>query len=175
MYTVSHVTRNPLACMRLLLRVVTNSFSAVVAGSTLTWTAVMPYSAPLYVLVCLFPDTNSTLRITKQDLYRAVPWLRRFVAGLAQRSPGSVHVGFVVDGTGLSSLVPCQYHSTMVLNTHIKWGWTIGPWWLQFRDIIPFHQHEQHDLYAYTTISEILVLCCSVLMSVVFCKFYMSY
>jgi hypothetical protein len=42
--------------------------------------------------------------------------------------PGSIHVGFVVDKVALgqvfllSSLVfPCQYHSTVALQTHIIW------------------------------------------------------
>jgi hypothetical protein len=50
---------------------------------------------------------------------KAVPWLRQLVAGLPSRSPGSVHVGFVVDKVALgqvfppsTSVLPCQFHST---------------------------------------------------------------
>jgi hypothetical protein len=69
----------------------------------------------------------------------AVPWLRSLVARLSPQrpgfAPGSVHLGFVVDRVALgqvffpSSLVfPCQYHSTVVLHTHISYGvWTICP------------------------------------------------
>jgi hypothetical protein len=34
----------------------------------------------------------------------AAPWLRRLVAGLSPRSPGSVHVGFVVDKVALGQV-----------------------------------------------------------------------
>jgi hypothetical protein len=54
---------------------------------------------------------------------KAVPWLRRLVAGLPQWRPGfhpgSVHVGFVVDKVALgqvfppsTSVFPCQFRST---------------------------------------------------------------
>jgi hypothetical protein len=53
---------------------------------------------------------------------KAVPWLRRLVAGLSLRrpgfDPGSVHVGCVVDKVALGqvflrlSVFPCQFHST---------------------------------------------------------------
>jgi hypothetical protein len=54
---------------------------------------------------------------------RAVPWLRRLVAGHSPRrpagfDPGSVHVGFVVDKwhwdrfSPSTSVFPCQFHST---------------------------------------------------------------
>jgi hypothetical protein len=43
-------------------------------------------------------------------LFRAVPWLRRLVAGLPLRrpglDPGSVHVGFVVDKAALGQVFP---------------------------------------------------------------------
>jgi hypothetical protein len=55
--------------------------------------------------------------------YKAVPWLRRLVAGLSPRGPcsipGSVHVGFLVEKVALgqvfppsTSVFPCQFHST---------------------------------------------------------------
>jgi hypothetical protein len=64
---------------------------------------------------------------------KAVPWFRRLVAGLSPRrsgfAPRSIHVGFVVDKVTLgrvfspsSSIFPCQYHSTVALQTHIIWG-----------------------------------------------------
>jgi hypothetical protein len=54
---------------------------------------------------------------------KAVPWLRRLVAGLSPRrpgfDPGSVHVGFVVDKVALgqvfspsTSVFPCQFDCT---------------------------------------------------------------
>jgi hypothetical protein len=62
----------------------------------------------------------------------AVLWLRRLVAGLSTRSTGfaagSIHVGFVVDKVVLGQVFlrvfrfPCQYHSTVVLSTHISSG-----------------------------------------------------
>jgi hypothetical protein len=35
-----------------------------------------------------------------------VQWLRRLVAGLSLRRPGSVHVGFVVDKVALGQVFP---------------------------------------------------------------------
>jgi hypothetical protein len=66
------------------------------------------------------------------NTWRAVPRLRWLVAGLSPRrsgfAPGSIHVGFVVDKVALgqvfspsSSVFPCQYHSTVALQTHIIW------------------------------------------------------
>jgi hypothetical protein len=44
------------------------------------------------------------------ELTKAVPWLRRLVAGLSPRrlgfDPGSVHVGFVVDIVALGQVFP---------------------------------------------------------------------
>jgi len=64
---------------------------------------------------------------------RAVPWLRRLVAGLSPRrpgfAPGSVHVGFVVDKVALGQVFlrvlrfsPVNIHSTVALHTHISSG-----------------------------------------------------
>jgi hypothetical protein len=63
----------------------------------------------------------------------AVLGLRWLVAGLSPRSTGfaagSIHVGFVVDKVALGQVFlrvlrffPCQYHSTVALQTHIIWG-----------------------------------------------------
>jgi hypothetical protein len=45
---------------------------------------------------------------------KAVPWLRRLVAGLPPRRPGfnpePVHVGFVLDKVALGQVFPCQVH-----------------------------------------------------------------
>jgi hypothetical protein len=62
---------------------------------------------------------------------RAVPLLRRLVAGLSQRRPGfdprAVDVGFVVDKVALGQVflkelrfspVPCQFHS---IGAPLKW------------------------------------------------------
>jgi hypothetical protein len=42
--------------------------------------------------------------------YLAVPWLRRFVAGLSPRwpgfDPGSIHVGFMVDKVAVGQVSP---------------------------------------------------------------------
>jgi hypothetical protein len=57
---------------------------------------------------------------------KAVPWLRRLVGGLSPWrpgfTPGSIHVGFVVDKVALAQVFlrvlrffPCQYHSTVTL------------------------------------------------------------
>jgi hypothetical protein len=66
-----------------------------------------------------------------------MPWLRRLVAGISQRSTGftsgSVHVGFVVDKVALGQVsselfgFPCQYHSTVALYTYIVRGMNITP------------------------------------------------
>jgi hypothetical protein len=76
---------------------------------------------------------------------RAVPWLKRLVAGLSPRSPGfapgSIHVGFVVGNVALGQVFPCQYNSTVVLHTHIlSVGWTICPLVaaVQRRSLTPF-------------------------------------
>jgi hypothetical protein len=59
-----------------------------------------------------FDTTLSFLRILAKDLqsFKAVPWLRRLVAGLSARragfDPGSVHVGFVVDKVALGQVFP---------------------------------------------------------------------
>jgi hypothetical protein len=45
-----------------------------------------------------------TRRLTINALIRAVPWLRRLVAGLPLRRPGFVHVGFVVDKVALGQV-----------------------------------------------------------------------
>jgi hypothetical protein len=51
-----------------------------------------------------------TETLYRNHLYLAVPWLRRLVAGLAQRrpgfDPGSVHVRFVVDRVALEEVFP---------------------------------------------------------------------
>jgi hypothetical protein len=59
-----------------------------------------------------------------------VPRLRSLVAGLSQRRPGSIHVGFVVDKVALGQVSlrvlrfsPLSiYHRTVTLQTHIIWG-----------------------------------------------------
>jgi hypothetical protein len=66
-----------------------------------------------------------------------MPWLRRLVAGISQRSTrfasGSVYVGFVVDKVALGQVsseffgFPCQYHSNVALYTYIVRGMNITP------------------------------------------------
>jgi hypothetical protein len=62
----------------------------------------------------------------------AVPWLRRLVAETSSRRPGFaleiVHVGFVAEKVEMdqvpfspsSSILLYQYHSTVILHTHIS-------------------------------------------------------
>jgi hypothetical protein len=69
----------------------------------------------------------------------AAPWLRWLVADQSPRSPGfapdSTHMGFVVDKVALGQIFlrvlrvfSCQYHSTVVIHTHISSrGWTVCP------------------------------------------------
>jgi hypothetical protein len=85
----------------------------------------------------------------------AVPWLRQLVAGLSLQRPrfisGSVHIGFAVHKVALGQIflqVLCfflhQYHSAMALHAHISpGGEQYACWWLQFREIISPHRHEQ--------------------------------
>jgi hypothetical protein len=48
--------------------------------------------------------------VSKVTIVKAVPWLKRLVAGLSPRrpgfDPGSVHVGFVVDKVALGQVFP---------------------------------------------------------------------
>jgi hypothetical protein len=59
-------------------------------------------------------------------MLKAVPRFRSLVAALSPRrpgfTPGSIDVGFVVDKVPLGQVFPCQYHSTVALQTHIIWG-----------------------------------------------------
>jgi hypothetical protein len=54
--------------------------------------------------------TPKTKALSVNPLFRAVPWLRRLIAGLPTRKPGfdpgSVHVGFVVDKVALGQVFP---------------------------------------------------------------------
>jgi hypothetical protein len=53
---------------------------------------------------------------------------RRPLTAEARVCPGSIDVGFVVDKLALGQIFlqvlrfPCQYHSTVALQTHIIWG-----------------------------------------------------
>jgi hypothetical protein len=45
-----------------------------------------------------------------------------------------------------SSVFASQYHSTVVLHTHVSAGkWKKARWWLQFRDTVSPHRHEQQQ------------------------------
>jgi hypothetical protein len=52
----------------------------------------------------------------------AVPWFRRFVAGLPPRrpgfDPGSVHVGFVVDKVALGQIFPLVLRFPLSISFH---------------------------------------------------------
>jgi hypothetical protein len=62
---------------------------------------------------------------------KAMPWLKRSVAGLSPRRPGfalwSVHVGILVKSVTVTLFYEffvfrCQYHSTVALHIHISSG-----------------------------------------------------
>jgi hypothetical protein len=66
----------------------------------------------------------------------AVPWLRSSAAGLSSQTPGSIHVGSVVDKVALGQvflrvlwLSRVNISSTVTLQTHIIWGldWVLDP------------------------------------------------
>jgi hypothetical protein len=70
----------------------------------------------------------------KQNMPRAMPWLRRVVTGVSLKRPGSVHVGFVAVKVALGQVFLEVLHfplSTSVHHGHpylyIIWGMNNGP------------------------------------------------
>jgi hypothetical protein len=80
--------------------------------------------AGCWVHACMLRGSNLTAVRHLPTAVRAVPWLRRLVAGLSPRrsgfDPGSVHVGFVVDKVALGQYFgfSLSIHSTGV---PLKW------------------------------------------------------
>jgi hypothetical protein len=59
--------------------------------------------AKAWIQITHIPNKYQTFTSAETCSVKAVPWLRRLVAGL---SPGSVHVGFVVDKVALGQVCP---------------------------------------------------------------------
>jgi hypothetical protein len=55
-------------------------------------------------------DTSDIMK----SFAKAVPWFRRLVAGLSPRSPGSVHVEFVVDEVTVLRFSPVNFISPVL-------------------------------------------------------------
>jgi hypothetical protein len=57
---------------------------------------------------------------------RTMPWLRRLVTAETRLrtwvNPREIYCGQSGTETGFSSVFPCQYHTTVTLQTHIIWG-----------------------------------------------------
>jgi hypothetical protein len=83
---------------------------------------------------------------------KAVPWLKRLVAGLSPRKAGfgfwSVHVGFVVDKVALGQVflrvlwfspVNISFRQGSILIYHLGEEQYVR-WWPQFRDIVSPHR-----------------------------------
>jgi hypothetical protein len=86
----------------------------------------------------------------------AVPWLGQLVTRLSPWRPGSVHVGFVVDKVGLGQVFlqilwfspSVLFHRVFILIYNLG-DEHLACWWLQFRDTVLPHWHEQQLRYSY--------------------------
>jgi hypothetical protein len=83
------------------------------------------------------------------ELGKALLWLRRLITSLSAEARVRARVGpYGICGgqsgtwagfSPTSSVLPCQCHSTMALQTCVSGGRTHACCWLQFRDIILSH------------------------------------
>jgi hypothetical protein len=126
------------------------------------------YITKLWSLICASSEVSYRLHQT--------PWLRWLVTGLSLQRPAFtprlVHKGFVVDKVALGQVFFCvPQFFTFAAHTHVSsWWWTIASWWLQFRETVSLHWHEQHTGPTLTQIkctcklsvknSQFLLCCC---------------